>query len=289
MASFDLGRATVRAVVTIAASLPFVLLSALPGGAAGTAWIAKTDPIRIMALGDSITAGVGARGVDVGGGGYRGELENLLDAAGYRYEMIGSRSDYSNGVRAPAHEGWPGYVVRSLPSDPGHELLGPVTANAIDAYDPDVILLMAGTNDLLRLERHSAGYTVDGIVGGMDALLGQIFFDKPRVHVILAGVVSSPDISGCTVERFDGVATPACPADGSASLATLVEKYRKLGFDIVLAPRMDAAVPRDRQHFPDGIHPSGDGGYAAVARVWMSAIAAETRQPESGNVAVTKP
>jgi lysophospholipase L1-like esterase len=289
MDPFDLGRASVRAVISIAASLPFVLLSALPGGATGTAWIAKSDPIRIMALGDSITAGVGARGVDVGGGGYRGELENLLDAAGYRYQMTGSRSDYSNGVHAPAHEGWPGYVVRSLRSDPGHELLGPVTANAVDAYDPDVILLMAGTNDLLRLERHSAGYTVDGIVDGMDALLGQIFFDKPRVHVILAGVVSSPDISGCTVERFDGVVTPECPADGSASLATLVQKYRKLGFDIALAPRMDAAVPRDRQHFPDGIHPSGDGGYAAVARVWMSAIAAETRQPESGNVAVTKP
>lgn len=278
-----------RALFTVAATLPLVLCSTLPGGAAGTAWIAKTDTIRIMALGDSITAGVGAHGADVGGGGYRGELENLLDAAGYRYEMIGSRSDYSDRVHAPAHEGWPGYVVRSLPSDPGHELLGPVTANAVDAYDPDVILLMAGTNDLLRLERHAAGYTVEGIVGGMDALLGQIFFDKPRVHVILAGVVASPDISECTVERFDGAVTPECPSDGGASLATLVRKYRGLGFDIVLAPRMDAAVPRDRDHFPDGIHPSGDGGYAAVARVWMSAIAAQTQPPASGNVAVAKP
>jgi lysophospholipase L1-like esterase len=289
MAPFDLGRASFRAIVSVAATLPFALFSALPGSAAGTAWIAKTDTIRIMALGDSITAGVGAHGADVGGGGYRGELENLLDAAGYRYEMIGSRSDYSERVHAPAHEGWPGYVVRSLPSDPGHELLGPVTENAVDAYDPDVILLMAGTNDLLRLERHSAGYTVDGIVSGMDALLGQIFFDKPRVHIILAGVVASPDISECTVERFDGVVTPACPSDGGASLVTLVQKYRALGFDIVLAPRMDAAVPRDGEHFPDGIHPSGAGGYAAVARVWMNAIASQTQPPVSGNVAVAKP
>ena len=46
---------------------------------------------------------------------------------------------------------------------------------------------MAGTNDLLRLERHSAGYTVSNIVAGMDSLLEEIFAEKPAVHVILAG------------------------------------------------------------------------------------------------------
>ena len=30
---------------------------------------------------------------------------------------------------------------------------------------------------------------------------------------------------------------------------------------------MADAVPRDRDHFPDGIHPCGAGGYAAVADV----------------------
>ena len=47
-----------------------------------------------MALGDSITAGVGARGADVGGGGYRGELERLLESDGYNVRLIGSRSDF---------------------------------------------------------------------------------------------------------------------------------------------------------------------------------------------------
>ncbi|MBD5606472.1 MAG: hypothetical protein IAI48_15485 [Candidatus Eremiobacteraeota bacterium] len=274
-----------RALFGLSAGLA---LSCVPatGSAAGTAWIAKTDPVRIMPLGDSITAGVGARGTDVGGGGYRGALEGLLDAAGYRYEMIGSRTDYSANVRAPAHEGWPGYVVRSLPSDPGHELLGSVTSKAL-AADPDVVLLMAGTNDLLRLERGSAGYTERNIAAGMDALLGQIFFEKPNVRVIVAGVVASPDISDCAVERFDGVVSRTCPRTGDPNLETLVEKYRKLGFAIALAPRMDAAVPRDREHFPDGIHPSGGDGYAAVARVWMRAIEAVTAAPVGGNVAVT--
>jgi hypothetical protein len=39
---------------------------------------------------------------------------------------------------------------------------------------------------------------------------------------------------------------------------------------------MDAAVPRDRTHFPDGIHPSGPGGYRAMADVWMRAIESVT-------------
>jgi lysophospholipase L1-like esterase len=249
--------------------------------AAETGWIAKSSPIRIMALGDSITAGVGARGVDTGDGGYRGELGKLLDAAGYRFEMTGSRSDFSaHMARARAHEGWPGYVIRSFPSDPGHELIGAVTRKALADDDPDVILLMAGTNDLLRHERHSAGYTVGTIVESMDALLGQIFFAKPSVDVILAGVVDSPYVSDCTIKRFDGVESWGCDEDEGPSLKTLVAKYRKLGFHIALAARMDAAVPRDREHFPDGIHPSGPGGYAGMARVWMRAIENETTAPD---------
>ncbi|MBD5633803.1 MAG: hypothetical protein IAI49_04915 [Candidatus Eremiobacteraeota bacterium] len=262
----------------------FALMSASRAQAADTAWIAKADPVRIMALGDSITAGVGAKGADIGGGGYRGELEKMLDAAGYHYEMTGSRSDFSDRVEFRAHEGWPGYVIRAVPSDPSHELYGSVTARAVAEADPDVILLMAGTNDLLRLEHHQAGYTVDTIVAGMDALLDQIFAEKPRVHVILAGVVDSPFISDCTVKRFDGV--EGCDGDQGASLRTLADKYRKLGFSIAFATRMDAAVPRDRDHFPDGIHPCGAGGYAAVARVWMHAI--EQQTAPGGNVAVAR-
>jgi lysophospholipase L1-like esterase len=279
-----------RAATSFVASAVFLFAPAgPPASAAEAAWIAKADPIRIMALGDSITAGVGARGADIGGGGYRGELEALLDAAGYHYEMIGSRSDFSGNVRFRGHEGWPGYVIRSLPSDPGKELLGSVTREAIDKYDPDIVLLMAGTNDLLRLERHSPGYTVGNIVSSMDALLAQIFADKPRVHVVLAGVVDSPIISDCAVKEFDGVDSLGCDGGDGPNLKTLVDSYSRLGYSITLASRMDAAVPRDREHFPDGIHPCGAGGYAAIARVWMRAIEQQTVGYPRGSLAVADP
>jgi len=270
------GSRLMRAAFGVSAAAVLCFLQPHAARASETAWIAKADPVRIMALGDSITAGVGARGADVGGGGYRGELERLLENDGYHVRLIGSRSDFSERMHYPGHEGWPGYVIRSLPSDPGHELLGDVTRRALRSGDPDVVLLMAGTNDLLRLERHSAGYTVSNIVTSMDALLEEIFAEKPAVHVILAGVIDSPYVSDCTVKRFDGVDGWGCDGDDGPNLRTLVEKYRTLGFAIALAPRMDAAVPRDREHFPDGIHPTGEGGYAAIARVWLRAIEDET-------------
>jgi len=48
------------------------------------------------------------------------------------------------------------------------------------------------------------------------------------------------------------------------------------GYRISFAPAMATAVPRDATHFPDGIHPCGAGGYAAVADVWLHAIEAIT-------------
>jgi lysophospholipase L1-like esterase len=280
-------RARKRALFAVVALAMSGLLAPARSLAAPAAWIAKTEPIRIMALGDSITAGVGPNGRDVDGdGGYRGELERLLEAGGYRFVMTGTRTDYSERIAARAHEGWPGYVLRSLPSAPGHELVGPVTARAIRTYEPDVVLLMAGTNDLLRLQKGAAGYTIPEIVDGMDALLAQIVALEPHVHVIVAGVVQSPKISACAVAAFDGAERAGCePAgDDAPSLRSLVARYRTAGYDVSFAPGMSAAVPRDGEHFPDGIHPTGAGGYAAIARVWMRAIESETL-PGPGGVA----
>ena len=258
---------TLLASVITAGSFVF----APPGAsAAQTTWLARAIPLRIMALGDSITAGVGERGIDTGSGGYRAELLRLLEVRGYRVTMVGGRSDYSRRIKSPNHEGWPGYVIRSFPSDPAPQLYGRVTREALATAHPDVVLLMAGTNDLLRKARRSAGYTVPNIVESMDALLAQIFYLEPHVDVVIAGVIDSPRVLECDVASFDG--TGECgPSDG-ANLKTLVSAYAARGFHIELADGMGNAVPRDISHFPDGIHPTGGGGYDDIARVWMHAL-----------------
>ncbi|MBD5657681.1 MAG: hypothetical protein IAI50_21270 [Candidatus Eremiobacteraeota bacterium] len=184
-----------------------------------------------------------------------------------------------------AHEGHPGFVLRSFPSAPAPQLYGVVTRAALERYEPDVVLLMAGTNDLLRKQRRAAGYTLPNIVASMNALLAEIFYVRPQVAVIVAGVVSSPSIDACDVAHFDGVTTSECSAGDDQNLRTLVASYAARGFRIALAPRMDASVPRDRSHFPDGIHPSGPGAYDAMARVWLAAIESQSAGGSQGTLA----
>jgi lysophospholipase L1-like esterase len=285
-----LGLVCSAAIFACASFVPAGAASAVKVAAAGSPapkMLARSSEMRVMALGDSITAGVGANGSRIDDGGYRGALAKLLTRNGYRVRFVGSRSDYSAAIDERAHEGWPGYVLRSFPSDPGPgQLYGALVRKAIRRYDPDLILLMAGTNDLLRLEKRDGGYTLANIAHSMDLLLGEIFKQNRNVRVIVAPVVSSPLVDVCTLAHFDGVDS-ACGPSETENLATLVRNYSSRGYQITLARAMAGAVPRDRDHFPDGIHPCGAGGYAAVASAWYQAISAVTGAPT--DAALIKP
>jgi lysophospholipase L1-like esterase len=233
--------------------------------------LSRATTIRIMALGDSITAGIIGGSSPVTTGGYRGVLAALLAKQGYHAEFVGTRDDYSAAIAERSHEGWPGYVLRSYPSDPGPgQLYGPLVRSALQSDEPDVVLLMAGTNDLIREQRGNIGYTLDNVINSMDLVLDEIFAERPTVRVIVAPVVASPVIDACTIARFNG--ETACGQPPARNLASLVAAYAQRGYRITLATEMADAVPRDALHFPDGIHPGGGGGYAAIAGAWLDAI-----------------
>jgi lysophospholipase L1-like esterase len=226
--------------------------------------------IRIMELGDSITAGIAANGVPDPRAGYRARLVALMKSGNYSFTMVGSRTDFSAGLDFPEHEGWPGYVLRSFPSAPGGQLYGPIVRNAILGYHPDIVLLMAGTNDLLRYHLGDAGYTIANIVESMNLVLGEIFALDPKVTMIVAGIVSSPKVPECAVLEFDTGVSPC--GDTPQSIASLVKQYQSQGYNITLADGMERAVPRNVDYFPDGLHPSGLDGYDRIADVWYRSI-----------------
>jgi lysophospholipase L1-like esterase len=224
-----------------------------------------------LPLGDSITAGIIAGGKP-GSGGYRPLLQQLLAEHQNDAILVGTRSDFSPSLTDPWHDGWPGYVIRATsPGAPG-QLYGPLVRQVIQQTHPDVILLMIGTNDFLRYQATNGAYSVDDIVQSMDLLLQEIYAVAPHVRVIVGAIVDSPKVDPCYIERFD-TGRSSCDRQTHPSLAELVRKYSAKGYAIDYAMDLMNAVPRDDEHFPDGIHPAnGTGGYDAIARVWYRAL-----------------
>ena len=114
--------------------------------------------VNILALGDSLTWGVSNNNVGNGdqSGGYRTFLQDSLDAAGFQnptdIDFVGTWIDEPGKNRRSApngidndHEGRRGNTIADLNTA--------LTANSnslLTNLAPDIVLLMAGTNDLLQ-------------------------------------------------------------------------------------------------------------------------------------------
>ena len=103
---------------------------------------------RVMALGDSITWGWNP--VDFNGtmGGYRTVLASYLRD---RVDWIGRLQNGPPNARS--HEGWSGYQIRRL--------LDLELSNAM-TQQPDIILLMIGTNDAWHPNAYPGSRATDG-------------------------------------------------------------------------------------------------------------------------------
>jgi len=105
-----------------------------------TLWAA---PVKILPLGDSITDGAGYNNPH---SSYRDELYDLLTNAGYSFEYVGTRSSSYNSLTLQ-HEGMPGIRADQII----HGGLGqaPLTTK-LNQYPIDIVLLHAGTNDIIQ-------------------------------------------------------------------------------------------------------------------------------------------
>jgi lysophospholipase L1-like esterase len=98
--------------------------------AAGTA---SADPLRVMALGDSLTKGTGS----THGAGYRQAFLRRMGEAGVEVDMVGSFHSGPKGMDRD-HQGHQGQGVAKLDQ---------VTFDELRAERPNVVILMIGTND----------------------------------------------------------------------------------------------------------------------------------------------
>jgi lysophospholipase L1-like esterase len=216
-----------------------------------------------MALGDSIT-----EGKFVGDGGYRQDLQNLLAAGGYSYNFVGQEDDgnpanytgYSIGMADPNHEGFASFRIDELlngGTEDGHT--APPIGTTLAQYQPNVVLLMIGTNDILQ------SYYTSTAPSRLDSLVNAIVTDDAGVTLVLAGITPL----GKDEAAFDTAAQTY-----NAAIPGIVSKYDAMGDNVIFAD-MHSALNNSTDLGSDGVHPSASG-YSKMANVWYQALTTST-------------
>lgn len=210
--------------------------SALRAALLAAALLLADATVKILPLGDSLTAGCGTlagpsnnwtsvwqstpRGSTTPymtlSGGFRAPLYTALTAQGFDVALVGSQGPHGPAnlpAAAKFHEGHPGITIRDL-----HALL-PTWATT----SPDVVLLMIGANDINR-DRGVANMTAD-----LAAMLRDTRAALPRAAVVVQTlmtmvVAAHPDFVE-TVAAFNA----ALPAVVGAAGALLLDSGRLSG------------------------------------------------------------
>ncbi|MCW1968581.1 MAG: GDSL-type esterase/lipase family protein [Anaerolineae bacterium] len=176
-------------------------------------------PIKIMVLGDSLTAGEGASGFQ----SYRGHLYQLLTAEGHKVDFVGSQRSPNMVEADEDHEGHSGYTIgpdnARYCSTVNNELAcGPERYNLFDNVEqwlkqnpPDVILLHVGINDLLPQTVTVGGAGIDRQVDPdrapqrLQNLVKRIRAFAPKAKLVTSSLLQVRWRDGSTWEQYRAV------------------------------------------------------------------------------------
>lgn len=131
--------------------------------------VAATTPIKLLALGDSLTAGYGLPEPQ----GFTSQLQKALAAKGYAVTVVNA------GVSGDTTAGGRARLDWAL------------------ADKPDAALVELGANDMLR------GLDPAAAKANLDAILTTL--EERRIPTLLAGMLASPSLGRPYVERFNGL------------------------------------------------------------------------------------
>jgi|GEM_PF-1882408 len=200
---------------------------------------------RVMPMGDSITKGVVTL-TDTERGGYRTELWKLLEQQGQRVDFVGSLNGGAAELGDRDHEGHGGKTINFLDSN---------DRTFLSAADPDVVLLMAGTND-------AKTDSSTQMIADMRALIVSIAKNKPDALILVASLVPArKEPHASTIEGYNA-ALPDL-------IAELGQTY-KVKFVSMANVTLDDISPMPADN---GLHPT-DAGYAKIAKNWYDALVA---------------
>ncbi|KAK4495700.1 hypothetical protein PRZ48_012968 [Zasmidium cellare] len=203
--------------------------------------VAPGIDLRILPLGDSITYGDG--GSD--GNAYRLELRKALRIGGSNVDYIGSQTSGKENDDNQ-HEGWGGARISGV--------LERVLAQGTLRQKPNVILLMAGTNDLK--EQASYAEPVDSAPNRLGVLIDAVTCECPDALLLVAKITGQrPLFANLRVGNFN------------AALEGVIKDRIAQGAKIKMVDQSAVAA----LELADDLHPN-DAGYRTMAQNWLAGL-----------------
>ena len=255
---------------------------------------AASDPVKIIAMGDSIT-----HGYINGDNGYRKYFCYGLQQNGITdFDMVGPNNNWTdsatydwNGTTItydPVHAGYSGYAIQKIGSRQGlQETIfdttytdGDVSGNMMKVYQPDVIMLQIGTNDVLDAQLTGIGDRLEELV---DKLIPYVSGDGQVLYL-----ASIPDIDAA--KKYDwlgayqwtyGVSYESDPEKFVATVQAAVDDYNTIVKNLVAKKQAEGAhiefsdinstIDISAGDLEDGVHPS-EQGYAKMGQYWSNLL-----------------
>ncbi|CCF36350.1 GDSL-like Lipase/Acylhydrolase [Colletotrichum higginsianum] len=197
-----------------------------------------TEPLRIMALGASVTFGTGS----TTGDSYRKDLQDLLASKGITATYVGTRANGNfpdNAVEATG-----GFKIDQIAAS---------ADKAVPVLKPNLVLVDAGTNNCNK------GGEVPDAGSNVTAMVNKIYENSPGSTVILASILANK------VQEQD-----ACREKINQQYAALTTQFQESGAKFALVDMRGSDAPTVND-LADTRHPN-DEGYMKMARVWMKGI-----------------
>lgn len=220
--------------------------------------MSSAAPLRVLALGDSITHGYVTR-TDNQGGGYRKVLWDLAQQTGAGIDFVGSRQDGPSSLPDRDHEGHGGRTM---------DWLQPRVGGIVRAADPDVVLLMMGSNDT-RTD------SVSTMLWEMSRLVDAVAAAAPGARILVSSLPpihpgAQPQARIDRAQAFD------------KALPDLLAKKAAEGKDVGFVS-MEHLGLSDLTGAEDdnGMHPNA-AGYAKIGEAWYAALARDGLLPPRG-------
>jgi lysophospholipase L1-like esterase len=202
----------------------------------------QTAALRLEPVGDSITYGYQS----TTGNGYREELFNDLTGEGHPSDFVGSAQ---GGTMAdPDNEGHSGWRIDQIAG---------IIDNSLATYQPNVITLMIGTNDM------GQDYQVSTAPARLSSLITQIENDDPTATLLVSNLIVSTNTDVAEYEPAFNAAIPG-----------IVQTQANAGHHIALVDMNSALTTAD---LSDGLHPN-DEGYMKMGDVWNTAVQSAAAQ-----------